>query len=151
MLQQKTATLRTIFSEVLANLAFMFTDEEEAEAPLGDTWLETVISYAGPSSGTLRFRCPTEFSALLAANLLGVDPLDDEAGAKGKDAVKGFMNIVCGQFITTVHGADDIFDLTIPEVLELPEAPDLKAMDSAESAALSVEGHLVQLSYLPQG
>ena len=47
MLQQKTATLTTIFSEVLANLAFMFTDDEPGPPSAGDIWLETFISYQG--------------------------------------------------------------------------------------------------------
>ena len=43
MLQQKAPTLTTILSEVLANLAFMFTDDESAEPAPDDRWLETTI------------------------------------------------------------------------------------------------------------
>jgi CheY-specific phosphatase CheX len=151
MQQQKSATLTTIFSEVLANLAFMFTDEEQIELSPADAWLETVISYQGPTQGTLRFRCTTDFSILLAANLLGIDPQDEEADAKARDAVKEFMNIVCGQLVTAVHGSENIFNLTIPTITELPEAPDLHADDGSDSATLSVDGYLVQLSFLPAG
>ena len=145
MQEQKTATLATIFSEVLANLAFMFTDEETADVPAGDLWLETTIAYKGPQTGTLRFRCSSSFSVQLAANLLGVDPDDADAEEAAKDAAKEFMNIVCGQLVTAVHGTDDIFDLTIPEIRELPEAPDLTVDDGSESATLCVDGHLIQL------
>jgi CheY-specific phosphatase CheX len=151
MQQQKSATLTTIFSEVLANLAFMFTDEEQIELSPADAWLETVISYQGPTQGTLRFRCTTDFSILLAANLLGIDPQDEEADAKARDAVKEFMNIVCGQLVTAVHGSENIFNLTIPTITELREAPDLHADDGSDSATLSVDGYLVQLSFLPAG
>jgi CheY-specific phosphatase CheX len=151
MQQQKSATLTTIFSEVLANLAFMFTEEEQVDLSPADAWLETVISYEGPTRGTLRFRCTTDFSILLAANLLGIDSHDEEADAKARDAVKEFMNIVCGQLVTAVHGTEDIFNLTIPEITELPEAPDLHAADGGDSSTLSVDGYLVQLSYLPAG
>ncbi len=146
MQEQKTATLATIFSEVLANLAFMFTDEVAADVATGDLWLETTIAYKGPHKGTLRFRCSSNFSIQLAANLLGVDPKDDDAEEAAKDAAKEFMNIVCGQLVTAIHGTDDVFNLTIPEVRELSEVPDLAADDGSESATLCVDGNLIQLS-----
>ena len=146
--EQKTATLATIFSEVLANLAFMFDDEEDREPASGEVWLETTIEYRGSVSGCLRFWCSRHFSALLAANLLGVDPSDDDAGAQGEDAVKEFMNIVCGQLVTAVHGADEAFNLTIPETRELAETPELDGGSAGEVASLSVEGHHLQLECL---
>lgn len=148
MQEQKTATLTTIFSEILANLAFMFTDAELAEPSPGDRWLETTIAYRGSSSGTLRFRCTSDFSVLLAANLLGIETQDQEARDKARDATGEFMNIVCGQLVTTLHGTDEVFDLTIPEICELCEAPEFTRDDSDESTTLCVDGHLVQLSYL---
>jgi CheY-specific phosphatase CheX len=151
MQQQTSATLTTIFSEVLANLAFMFTDEEQVESSPTETWLETVISYQGPTRGTLRFRCTTDFSVLLAANLLGIDAQDEEADAKAADAVKEFMNIVCGQLVTALHGSENVFNLTIPETTAMPEAPDLQADDGVDSSTVSVDGFLVQLAYLPGG
>jgi CheY-specific phosphatase CheX len=144
-----TTTLTAIFSEVLANLAFMFTDEDQAAACAEDTWLETVISYEGSANGTLRFRCTRSFSFLLAANLLGVDPSDDVPNTTADDAVREFMNIVCGQFVTAVHGTQEVFNLTIPRIKELSETPDISDDNSPDSSALSVEGRLVQLSYVP--
>lgn len=188
MQDQKTATpttlttLTTIFSDVLANLAFMFTDEERPEPSTGDLWLETTITYSGQRSaindrqsaewvregnlapaaqsapsrresapsrdreGTLRFRCSSDFSILLAANLLGIDPQDEDAEAKAKDAVKEFMNIICGQLVTAIHGSNEVFDLTIPQIRELPEAPNLGASDDSESSTLCVDGHVIQLA-----
>ena len=71
---QKTTTLTVIFSEVLANLAFMFADEDVLEPSTEDNWMETVISYQGASRGKLTFNCTRDFSILLASNLLGLDP-----------------------------------------------------------------------------
>ena len=153
MQEQKTATLMTIFSDVLANLAFMFSDESDTDTQAGDLWLETTIGYYevgdGGISGKLYLLCPREFSILLAANLLGVNPEDDDAGQAAEDAVKEFMNIVCGQLVTALHGTEDVFNLTIPKLKELPETPDFTDTDNPEIAVLSVEGHRVQLSYIP--
>jgi len=144
---QKTATLTTIFSEVLANLAFMFTDEETAEPSAGDLWLETTIRYDGTTKGTLAFRCTREFSILLAANLLGIDPRDIHAESQADDAVKEFMNIVCGQFVTASYGSNDVFNLSIPKIRELPETPDFSQDDGITTSTLSADDHRVQLAH----
>jgi len=114
MLRQRTATPATIFSEVLANLAFMFTDEDIPAPAPGDPWLETIIEYRGSVCGTLTFLCTRGFARLLAANLLAIDPQDPAADTKAEDAAREFMNIVCGQLVTTLHGAERMFDLSIP-------------------------------------
>ncbi len=149
MQQQKTATLKAIFSEVLADLAFMFTDDEPGGAAPGEQWLETTIGYYGPACGTLHLSCTRAFCAGLAANLLGVSPDDDNAAAAAEDAVKEFMNIVCGQFITATHGTEEVFNLTIPTIVELYETPSSVGEGSSESTTLSIEGQLVQLLYHP--
>jgi len=149
MQNQATETLTTIFSEVLADLAFMFTDAEPGDMPLGKRWLETTIGYSGPTTGVLRLRCTREFSIQLAANLLGLDPDDIDTKRSAQDAVKEFMNIVCGQFITAAYGTEEVFDLTIPQVVELPEMPDLEAGGGIEESILSADGQFVQLAHLP--
>ena len=148
--QLKPVTLATIFSEVLANLAFMFTEEPTEEAVADTTWLETAISYDGPHRGTLRFRCTKEFTVHLAANLLGAELEAAEAETGAVDAVKELVNILCGQFVTSVHGTNEVYDLSIPRISELPEAPDMTLGDGPTLATLGVDGHQVQLAYDPQ-
>jgi hypothetical protein len=160
----RTKTLTAIFSDVLANLAFMFTDDDQVETVPGELWLETTIRYRAQgtgrkaegtsheaSAGTLRFRCTRGFCVLLAANLLGIDADDDTAAAQGEDAVKEFMNIVCGQFVTSMYGDDDVFNLSIPQIAELSETPELFADDGDLSSTLSVDHHVVQLTHEPDG
>lgn len=150
MVLSKTRTLTAIFSEVLANLAFMFTDDEQTDAAPGEIWLETTISYHGPVSGNLKFRCTQGFAVLLAANLLGIDPDDNVAARQCEDAVREFMNIVCGQFVTSMHGSDDVYNLSIPRTVQLSEAPELEDDGGVTISTLSVDHYTVQLSYQPQ-
>lgn len=148
--QTKTATLKAIFSDVLANLAFMFTDEDIIEPDPGHVWLETTITYQGPKEGTLRFRCPRDFASLLAANLLGIDPEDQDAATQCEDAVKEFMNIVCGQLVTALHGEDDVYNLSIPRTVELYETPDLSDDGGVNMYTVSIDGKPIQMIYEPQ-
>lgn len=151
MKQQQTATLTAIFSDVLANLAFMFTDDSPAEPDPAERWLETTIGYEGTTGGgTLKLVCPASFGRVLAANLLGVDETDPQADEKIADAVSEFMNIVCGQVITALHGTEPVFDLTIPQTCELSAPPDLTPSSDPAVSDLTVEGHPVRLSYMSQ-
>ena len=149
MQQQKTATLATIFSEILADLAFMFSEEDDTHLLPGDEWLETSINYKGTVSGTLRFWCSRSFSVILASNLLGIDPEDEDASSQARDAAKEFMNIICGQFVTAVHGTDSVYELSIPQIEELSETPGCSTTQDSEVAAFIVDGEQIRLSHMP--
>lgn len=146
--QTKLPTLTEIFSEILANLAFMFTDDDDADLDPADTWIETSISYVGPQGGLLRFTCTRAFTGQLAANLLGVDPEDEEAEVKSEDAVKEFMNILCGQWVTASLGTQDVYNLTIPQCKEV-SPPDPAAAADPHTTALSVNATRVWLTHVP--
>lgn len=150
-MQQTKTTLKGLFSEILANLAFMFTDDEDTEASDQDVWLETSISYLGPHRGTLVFHCPHRFTQGLAANLLGVDPEAPEVEDQSQDAVKEFMNILCGQLVTQFFGSEDIYNLSIPECRVLPEMPEFVISQDPNVAGLSVDGSRIQLVHLIEG
>ncbi|MBP7936005.1 MAG: chemotaxis protein CheX [Phycisphaerae bacterium] len=147
MPQTKT-TLKELFSEILANLAFMFTDDEESEPSDQDVWLETSVRYLGPNRGTLVFHCPRRFTTGLAANLLGVDPEAPQVDNQSEDAVKEFMNILCGQLVTQFFGSQDIYNLSIPQCRVLPEVPEFIAARDPNVASLSVDGSRIQLVHL---
>lgn len=147
MQDQKTTTLTTVLSDVLANLAFMFTDDGELEAPVGERWLETMISYEGPMSGLLHLTCTETFATQLAANLLGADSGEETTHQESNDAVKEFMNVICGQYVTAAYGTEEVFNLSIPEVLERSTTPVLGGPQEAaeDMAVLSVDGQWMQL------
>lgn len=146
-LSAPTPSLVQTFSDVLANLAFMLT-ADQGDAPPPDTrWLITRISYQGPCSGEVTLRCPEGFAGVLASNLLGIEPNDPEAHAKSHDAMKELMNVLCGQIVTSLHGTESIFSLSIPE-LQVLDADQLPAPpQDAQTASVFVEGYPVTLFY----
>ncbi len=151
MLDQQIQTLTTVFSDVLETLAFMFTEDEPTAPTPGEVWLLTTIGYRGPVEGRLSFWCPREFSHRLTANLLGIESEEDASNQLSDDAVKEFMNVVCGQFITAAHGTHAVFSVTIPEITELTESPDFGNSGAAETAAFTVDGLAVAIAYHPGG
>ncbi len=142
-----TDILQKVFSEVLANLAFMFPDDSKPELNPEHEWLETTIRYEGPHVATLRLWCTRPFSILLALNLLDVDPRSEDSAPKGEDAVKELINVLGGQLVTTLHGTQDVFSLTIPEIRLLPQPPDETVLDGSMVVRLSIENHSLCLAY----
>ncbi len=149
MQQQKSATLTAIFSDVLANLAFMFTDEDDAPPEADGGWSEASIEYHGCVGGALRLVYPKPFAIELAANLLGTDPADVDAESQAADAVKELMNIICGQLVTAMHGTGAVFNLSIPQVEALSGVPDFSYEQNENICAIGVSGHKIQLSLVP--
>ncbi len=149
MQNQTTTTLTRVLSDILAELAFMFTDEGDINAPTGECWLKTTIGYEGSTDGLLRLTCPWSFADQLAANMLGLESTDRANEQESIDAIKEFMNVVCGQYITAAYGVEDVFHLTIPEVVETSTTPNLAdSTDSSENKTrVSVNGQWLELSH----
>lgn len=150
-LTQPSMLART-FSEVLANLAFMFVTEpppgqESGSVSLGADALQVEIGFEGPSRGRLTLRCGQPFASALAANLLGVDAEEELAHSHCCDAVKELMNVVCGQLVTAQYGRQAVFHLTIPEVRTLDELEAATPLDAPETLTVYVDGHGVLLGY----
>lgn len=139
-------TLATTFSEVLANLAFMFTTEEALDGPASATRVEARITYDGPVRGRLIVRCTPEFARLLAANLLGQDESEEVSPNTWHDALKELMNVVCGQFVTTVYGVEPVFQLGIPKVREVEDSGAVPPAPET-TVQLYVEGFPVELTH----
>jgi hypothetical protein len=135
--------LTTVLSDVLGDLAFMIADDEAAEPATGRVWLRGEIAYHGPDSGSLRLWSTRSFASRLAANLLGLEPEDGSAQVGAEDAVREFMNVFCGQLVTAWYGRGPVFNLSIAEVTEQVEPPDIEAVDERSRVQLSVEGEPV--------
>ncbi len=146
MQQQMTATLTTVLSDVLANLAFMFSDGDEFREQPEESWIETSVGYKGSVEGDLRLVCTRTFAGQLAENLLGLDSGNSVSEQESNDAVCEFMNVVCGQFVTAAHGVVAVFNLTIPTVTELGEQPYVEE-NGDEVTQMSVDGQWLQLRH----
>lgn len=153
MQDQTTTTLTDVLSEVLADLAFMFSDDGQCTPAASERWLYTAISYKGSPSGTLRLTCTRTFATQLAVNLLGLETGEETTEQESNDAVMEFMNVLCGQYVTAAFGTEDVFHLTIPEVLELPTAPEFGDVEksSEDVSLLSVNGQWLHLLHQRNG
>ena len=141
---EQSCPLTQVFSEVLANMAFLFTAPRPEFPPPEDGWLECTIGYRGPERGSLRLRCSDGFGRLLAANLLGLQPNSPEALGAVEDTVKELLNVLCGRMTTAIYGHQTAFDLEVPRLIRLAAVPPPRE-NTADSVEFYVEGHSVQL------
>jgi CheY-specific phosphatase CheX len=130
--------LPELVTEVLGNLAFMVTDDHDARPPSEIAWLACEVNYYGPHAGALRCWCTRPFATALAANLLGIEADEEDARAAAEDALREFMNVLCGQLVTAWYGTTATYNLTIPIVQECLELPAFVQKRHADIHRLSV-------------
>ncbi|MGD8453195.1 MAG: chemotaxis protein CheX [Phycisphaerae bacterium] len=141
--------LAAIVGDVLGNMAFMVSDEEPTDFPPGAVWVECTIRYNGPPHGRLSCWCTRDFAIQLAANLLGIEPDEGDALVGAEDAVREFMNVLCGQVVTTWHGSAGVFSLSIPAVRECLDLPETPEGGDRKRCALSISGEPFYCTYEP--
>jgi hypothetical protein len=139
--------LTQVVLEVLGDLAFMISDDEPAPAPAGTEWMRGEVGYHGAANGTLQCWCTRRLAIQLAANLLGIEAEEDPAHTAAEDALREFMNVLCGQLVTSWFGRAAVFNLSIPTVHAGEPTPADVAAAAQDSCRLSVDGEpLVCLS-----
>ncbi|MCG3137443.1 MAG: hypothetical protein HJJLKODD_01288 [Phycisphaerae bacterium] len=139
--------LTKVLSDVLANLAFMLTDDLAMECVQCAPWIEVRIEMHGRHHVELRLRCCREFSTILAGNLLGLEGSGVISIEQSNDATKELMNIICGQLATTLYGTQDIYNLTIPEVYEYEDPATATVPSKTVVAAICTQGFKVELLF----
>jgi len=108
--------------KVLEDWGMMLVDEvSKSEAqfdqslPLYMSWVEM----KGAFEGAVSIISQEQFLKTLAGNLLGAseESLSDE---DAKDAFREMGNVLAGNFLTEAYGTDLSFDVTPPQVNEIP-------------------------------
>ena len=139
-----TPDLTTLVATVLGDLAFLLMDGEPAQATVEADGLEAEVRYSGAVSGRLRCWCTRGLAEKLAANLLAVEPNEHAAQSGAEDALREFMNVLCGQLVTSWHDPRGIYDLSIPTV-RAGSAPPVALDAAAEHVCrLGVEGEVLR-------
>ncbi len=132
--------LSALVADVLGRLAFMVEDDVGVEPRAGVSWLCGEITYHGPVSGSLTCWCQRTFAVQLAANLLGLEPGQQEAATACEDALQEFLNVLCGQLVTDWYGRSAVFNLSIPIVRSVAGLPQLAPPSPRGHCQLSVGG-----------
>lgn len=103
--EERNTHLDTVLVPVLETFAFVSPEPLENEAPPrpeGDMMCAT-ITFSGAVGGTMNIYASQNLCVELAANILGIDPTDEDAYLKGADTLGEISNIAAGHVATLIE------------------------------------------------
>jgi CheY-specific phosphatase CheX len=110
-----TTPLWQATAQTFEELALLFPDaqltDRQSRAPLAVT---AIVEFSGPMRGRLALRVSAEVLPAAAANMLGED-----AGRETplqRDAIGELANVICGNVLPVIGGAEAVFILSAPRV-----------------------------------
>jgi CheY-specific phosphatase CheX len=143
--------LSKVFDETLEQVAYMFlapADKDEVEAEKGVKYLQSFISFTGPSNGLISLTAPESLVIEMAANILGADPEDDFVKEQSADAIGEMINVICGHYLTETEGEEPVFDLSVPVMTTLTpeEWEDLRKLNGTIAFTINDQPALLHLA-----
>lgn len=114
--------LGRVSTKILEDWAMMFVEEVEPRSEIFDLskpFYFGSVDFKGTFSGILGVIFQDAFLKAVAINLLGMDGDVEPSKADKLDAAAEMVNILTGNFLTEAYGADEVFDVVAPRVVEL--------------------------------
>ena len=137
MLEISDNVLVDSLSEALETMAFMMVMPPEEELPAPEQSIRVDMSFTGPVRGKVELMADLDFTWNLAANVMGLDPDEEEAKLKGTDAFKELVNTVCGVLLPKLASSPkDIFDVSIPQAQTFDTADDWSKFITQSNATI---------------
>jgi len=138
------------FAGVLEKMAFMFAEPVDLidQLDFGDRPLRRArMRFSGVLNGVFDLVLPKMLCVEIAANMLGRDLDDPGATARGDDAFRELLNVVCGQILTSLVGERPMFTLTVPEAGEVKPGEVQLLMADPDSVGFMIESSPVLLRF----
>jgi CheY-specific phosphatase CheX len=100
---------------IFEELGFLLPRAESYAAD-GAAFLSATVPFQGPFCGFLLVSISQEVLAALATNMLGDNRQSDEFYEK--DALREIANVICGNALPAIYGAEKVFHLDAPVPFE---------------------------------
>jgi CheY-specific phosphatase CheX len=100
---------------IFEELGFLLPRAESYETD-GAAFLSARVSFQGPFAGDLIVSISDKVLSILAANMMGDDRQVDESFEK--DALREISNVICGNALPAIYGAEKVFHLDAPVLFE---------------------------------
>ncbi|MBN2724902.1 MAG: chemotaxis protein CheX [Deltaproteobacteria bacterium] len=126
-------------SQVFEEAVFALLEKSEDEISWDPDTMIASMNFKGPLSGVLYLCVPEEYSIEIAANLLGLEPDNEELEEKKSGAIKELLNMVVGIFINKVYGESQAYHLGIPSMIELSQSEFSKILSNSQAKVLCLD------------
>ena len=149
MKAEQIELLQDVFCNVFEQLAFMFGEPAEKDelAENNTKHMQAHMTFSGDRTGELLMTVPEVMCSEIAANVLGVEPDDEQVMDLAGDALKEILNITCGQLLTTFAGEKPVIDLSVPEIRKISSQKWSKLLKVDESLGFVVDDYPVLLNF----
>lgn len=134
MIELTTELLHRVASQVLEDAAFLLTEIGDAEPPPSEVRNATV-AFSGPQRGLVRLSASEDLLRQLTADMLGVEPDDQNAAEQSGSALAELTNILAGALVAELFGTATFCKLGVPELSK----PSKSSLDRAHCAITRVD------------
>jgi CheY-specific phosphatase CheX len=134
MVQSLSQTTAATFEE----LALLFPEHdatpEQAESPLDVT---VSVDFRGPFTGRLVLSSSASVLPAIAANMLG--DASTRQPRLQRDALGELANVICGNVLPMIAGAEAVFNLSAPRIHDADESPSREGDEPCANVEFGVE------------
>ena len=153
MKQSSNPVLSVVFLDVAENLAFMFGDPISPDTVVVNEgrWVRVYIEARGRLDSRLELCIPESTCAIIAGNILGLEPHELGGGFPPEDSLKELINVVAGHLVPALAGDDSDFTLDVPhyEAIGADEARVVR--NDARTVCFNLDDHHVMLRMVENG
>jgi hypothetical protein len=130
-----TSDLADVARVILEETAFLFVDESLADLmePFPVPVLEASMDLNGPRNGTIRVATTVGLATEMAANMLALEPDEEEARVHAETALGELLNILAGAVAASLFGVRQACSFGLPQVRQSQTPPD------ADGGALAIQ------------
>jgi hypothetical protein len=140
---QQTASLLECLAEALESTAFVSLMPVEGEVSAPSSTLVATIPLG--AAGRIHLAAPAALGALIATNILSLEPGAPEAMLRARDAMKEILNMTAGAYSSTL---DPIPEMGLPEISTLDDAPSWESWVGRMSAEVVLaDEHVVAIAF----
>lgn len=114
----ENVVLEKVIGHTLAGFLMMFGEPVKKEDVIGFSGecVTAAVTFKNSASGLISITVPYESCAIFAANAMGRDVDNDITDISGFDAVKEFINVAAGHYVTEIYGRDRNIELSPPKI-----------------------------------
>ncbi|MGC8739725.1 MAG: chemotaxis protein CheX [Candidatus Hydrogenedens sp.] len=138
--------IKKVLTDVAKEFAFMFADDWSEQQDAMPPYIKAEMSFSGPYKGNAIIVTPEELCREMMSNVLGIDEEETDIEVEPKDALCEFLNIFCGNFLTSLAGTEPVFELQPPSAEEINEEQWEKIRQDADFVELSLDDYPVYIS-----
>jgi CheY-specific phosphatase CheX len=137
--------LRKAASSTFEQVGFLFPEEEVTEEQAAAEVVGSCrVRFRGPLSGVLEMEAAGGFLGEMTGNMLGTE--EEPSAEVVLDALGEVTNVICGNVLPALGGANAVFDLSAPEVSLHPLRPSAAREGQVAKVSLGVEEGRVEIT-----